>query len=277
MPKPNEPARPHVVVASIERAKRHPIVVVVGTLVGLLLFLTATGDLYGRISSAVHDWRNPYDKDYTQLAELDLGLTPAYLEDWLGKARRSFDVCGEMRCPAGAQGHSVIMNMYQSELVAVRAMFVDSSLQWYAVTVLSNELEPQMTWLDHDLGRLGRATYAEALDVPGVEPTDVDMFLGPQSSAYVEVVAAGAAADYRGLLLASAPIGWSGAGSFDRESADAVARLNEASYDAEVAGPFRSKSRPNTFGEFIDDRGVVSTLARDAEFDRLLLYRFTAL
>ena len=76
--------------------------------------------------------------------------------------------------------------------------------------------------------------------------------------------------------LASAPSGWSGAGSFDREAASAVAQLNDASYDADVAEPFRSNSRPNTFGEFVDDGGVVSGLARDAELDQVFLDQFTS-
>jgi hypothetical protein len=275
MPEPREPAR-SVVVTAIERAKRHPIVIVVGTVVGLLIFLTTVGDLYGRMSDVVHDWRNPYDEDYKQLAELDLGVTPDYLDEWLGKPRRSVELCRELSCPPEAEDQTLIMNMYESKLVTVRAIFVDSGLEWYAVTLLSDELEPPMTWLDHNLGTLGRVTYAEALEVPGVEPTDVDMFLGPQSSAYVEILAAGAAADYRGLILASAPTGWSGAGSFDRESAEAVMQLNEATYDAGVAGPFRSKSRPNTFGEFVDDGGIVSVLAGEAELARALLYLFTS-
>jgi hypothetical protein len=170
---------------------------------------------------------------------------------------------------------AVTISMYESDLVAVRALYVESSLDWYAVTLLNDELEPPMTWLGHELGAQGRVTYSEALKVPDVEPTDVDMFLGPQSSAYVEIVAAGAPADYRGLLLASAPTGWSGEGSFDRESAEAIVQLNEAPYDSQVAEPFRSNSRPNTFGEFLDDGGIVSQLARAAEFNRVLLFTFT--
>ena len=94
-----------------------------------------------------------------------------------------------------------------------------------------------------------------------------------QSSAYVEVVAAGAAADHRGLILASDPIGWSA--PFDRGSADGVLPLNEAPFDAEVARRFRSESWPNTFGEFVDDGTVASLIGRDAEFDRVLLYTVT--
>lgn len=181
-------------------------------------------------------------------------------------------------CPPDVDNQSVIMNIYEpgSDLFEVRAIFVDSSLEWYAVTLLSDELKPQIEWLDHDLGDLGRVTFAEALEVPGVEPTDVDVFLGPQSRAYVEIVAAGAPAGYRGLILGSAPTGWSGESSFDVESATVLTQLNEGSYDAEVAEPFRSHSRPNTFGEFVDDGGLVSTLARDAEFNRVLLYVFTS-
>jgi hypothetical protein len=277
MPAPQESGRSNVVVSAIERAKRHPVVVVVVALVGLLLFLTTVGDLYGRISGVVNDLRNPHEEDYKRLAELDLGVTPGYLEEWLGKAQRSVNACQMVSCPPEAAGQTLTLSMYESDFVAVRALFVDSSLKWYAITLLSDELEPPMTWLDHDLGTLGKVTYADAFGVPGIEPTDVDMFLGPQSSAYVEIVAAGAPGNYRGLLLGFAPTGRDGPGSFDLESADIVLQLNETSFDAEIARPFRSRSYPNTFGEFVDDGEVVSKLAGNAEFHRVLLYSFTSL
>jgi hypothetical protein len=53
--------------------------------------------------------------------------------------------------------------------------------------------------------------------------------------------------------------------------------MNDAPYDPAVAGPFRSASQPNTYGEFLDDGGIVSVLAGDPGFDRALLYVFTSL
>jgi hypothetical protein len=264
------------VVSAIEGVKRHWVVAVLVALGGTTVFMSQVVDVAGEVSGVVHDWRNPHEEDYQRLAELDLGVTPDYLEDWLGEARRSADLCKEMPCPAAAESAALTMNLYESELVAVRAIFEGSSLKWYAVTLLSDELKPPITWLGHDLGTLGKATYAEALNAPGVEPTDVNMFLGPQSSAYVEVVAAGAPADYRGLILASAPTGWSGKEAFDYEAAQQITRLNDAAYDSSVAMSFRSSSRPNTFGEFVDDGELVSMLARDTEQDRAFLYMFTS-
>jgi hypothetical protein len=266
----------NVVTRTVERIKQHPVVAAIAALVALFAFFNTVAELYERFSSTAQELINPHEEDYKKLAELDLGVTPAYLKEWLGEPRRSSDLCLELPCPPDVDDQAVTISMYESDLVAVRALYVGPSLDWYAVTLLSDELRPQMTWLGHELGSQGEVTYSDALQVPGVEPTDVDMFLGPQASSYVEIVAVGAPADYRGLLLASAPTGWSGAGSFDRESADAVTPLNEAPYDSHAAEPFRSNSRPNTFGEFLDDGGIVSQLARDAEFNRVLLFTFTA-
>jgi hypothetical protein len=274
-PEPEGPARQHPVARTIDRAKRHPVVLVVTTVVAVLVFFGTVSDVFGRISGAVTGVANPHQQDYERLARIDLGVTPQYVEGLLGSARRSVDLCRELPCPPEAESLGLTMNLYQSEFVAVRALFAGSSLEWYTITLLSDELSPPMKWLDHNLGALGDVTYAQALGVPKVEPTDVDVFLGPQSTAYVEVVASGAPADYRGLILANAPDGWA-KGEFDRDAAEAVQQLDEAPYDAAVASRFRSASQPNTFGQFVDDGGVLAGLASDAEFDRVLLYTSTS-
>jgi hypothetical protein len=275
MPEPAGPDRPHLVARVVDRAKRHPVVLALTTLVAVLVFLGTVGDLYGRISGGVSGALNPHRQEYERLARIDLGVTPQYLAQVLGPARRSADLCREIPCPPEAATRNPTMEVYESELATVQALFVDSSLEWYAVTLLSDQLNPPMEWLGHDLGALGDVTYAQALEVPGVEPTDVDVFLGPRSAAYVEVVAAGATADHRGLILANAPEAGP-AGAFERDAADAVERLNDAPYDPAVAAPFRSRSQPDTFGEFVDDGGAVSVLVRDAEFTRVLLYTFAS-
>ena len=271
MSEPEGPARPHVVARTIDHAKRHPVVLAVSTLVAVLLFLGTVGDLYGRISGAVGGRLNPHQQEYERLAHIDLGVTPQFLEGRLGTPRRSVDLCREIRCPPEAAGQTFTMNLYRSDVVAVRALFAGSSLEWYTITVLSDDVQPPVRWLGHDLGALGEVTFAQALEVAEVEPTDVQMHLGPQSSAYVEVVSGGAMADYRGLVLASAPDGWPRA-EFDRESAKAFDPGEDAPYDPQVAAPFRSASQPDTFGEFVDGGGVVSVLAREASFTQVLLH-----
>ena len=274
-PEPGGPARQHPVARAIDGAKRHPVVLIATTVVAVLVFFGTVSDVFGQVTGAVTGAVNPHQQDYEHLEQIELGVTQQYLAERLGTARRSIDLCKEIPCPPEATGRTLTMNLYQSEFVAVRALFEDSGLEWFAITLLSDDLNPPMKWLGHDLGALGDVTFAQALEAAEEEPTDVDMFLGPQSTAYVEVVAAGAPGDYRGLLLASAPDGWSG--DFERDAADAVERMNDAPYDPAVAGPFRSASQPNTYGEFLDDGGVVSVLARDPEFDRVLLYVFTSL
>lgn len=273
-PEPGGPARQHPVARAIDRAKRHPVVLVATTVVAVLVFFGTVGDVFGRISGAVTGVVDPHQQEYEHLAQIELGVTPQYLEERLGTARRSVDLCKEIPCPPEAEGQPLTMNLYQSESVAVRAIFVDSSLEWFAITLLTDDLSPPVNWLGHDLGALGEVTFAQALDVAKVEPTDVDMFLGPQSSAYVEVVAAGAPADYRGLVLACAPDGLPD--DFERDAAEAVEQLNDAPYDPGVAEPFRAASQPDTYGEFVDGGGVLAELARDPEFDRVLLYVFTS-
>lgn len=274
-PEPGGPSRPHPVTRAIDSAKRHPVVLIATTVLAVLVFFGTVSDVFGRVTGAVTGVVNPHEQVYEHLEQVELGVTPQYLAERLGTARRSIDLCEEIPCPPEVTGQTLTMNLYQSEFVAVRALFSDSGLEWFAITLLSDDVNPPMTWLGHDLGALGDVTFAQALEAAEVEPTDVDMFLGPQSTAYVEVVTAGAPGDYRGLLLASAPEGWSD--DFERDAADAVERMNDAPYDPAVAGPFRSASQPNTYGEFLDDGGVVSVLARDPEFDRVLLYMFTSL
>lgn len=274
-PEPDGSARPHPVAKAIDRAKRHPVVLVVTTVVAVLVFFGTVSDVFGRISGAVTGVVNPHQHDYERLARIDLGVTPEYLDGVLGSARRSVDLCRELSCPPEAESLGLTMNLYQSDFVAVRALFAGSSLEWYTVTLRSDDLSPSLKWLDHNLGALGDVTYAQALDVPKVEPTDVDVFLGPRSTAYVEVFAGGAPSHYRGVILANAPDGWA-KGAFDREAAEAVEQRDDAPYDSAVASRFRSRSQPNTFGQFVDDGGVLANLAGDAEFDRELLYTFTS-
>jgi hypothetical protein len=274
-PEPEGPPRPHAAARAIDRAKRHPVVLVATTVVAVLVFFGTVSDVFGRISGAVTGVVNPHQQDYERLARIDLGVTPEYLEGVLGSARRSVELCRELSCPPEAESLGLTMRLYQSDFVAVRALFAGSSLEWYTVTLRSDDLNPPMKWLDHNLGALGDVTYAQALEVPEVEPTDVDMFLGARSAAYVEVFAGGAPSHYRGLILAHAPDGWA-TGAFDREAAWAVQQQGDAPYDPAVASRFRSASQPNTFGQFVDDGGVLAGLAGDAEFDRDLLYTFTS-
>src|SRR4029453_9017880 len=107
----------------------------------------------------------------------------------------------------------------------------------YTVTLMDQSLTPPINWLDHELGELGRVTFAEALDVVGtVQPTDVAVFMGPKSSAYTEVVAAGGPGRDRGLLPPWAPDGY-GAGdlTFDVGAADQLAEASNREAPGESA------------------------------------------
>jgi hypothetical protein len=138
-----------------------------------------------------------------------------------------------------------------------------------------------MEWLDYDLGRLGKVTIAEALAAAdSVEPTDTAIFMGPQATAYADVVSVGAPGRYRGLLLAWAPDGFGGPEMvFDLDSGRALveAEINGQRPDPAVLATFRSGTTPNTFGEFRDDGGYIGNLVREANDLILLLFVGTEL
>lgn len=262
----------------VQRARKRPIVVLVATLVTVVAAVGTVGGgaswAYGRL----HDLFNPHAQDYQNLAALEPGLSRAFVEDRFGKPRKTTLLCATGICPPQIQQVNPTVSRYGSNAVALQAVYVRGTLEWYAVTLLSGDVEPPMTWLDHDLGKLGRTTYREAFAVPQIQPTDTDMFLGPQSTAYVELFAGGAPAHYEGLFLGSAPSGL-GDVEFDRSAAEDMERLNDRSdsndhaFDAMASDRFRSHSEPNTYGRFVDS-GPMAKLFEDAQFTRTLLYTF---
>jgi hypothetical protein len=204
---------------------------------------------------------NPHAAEYAALETLDLDTRLEFFEDNFGTAKSVFDLCSEaLVCPEDG-GDELRMYIHETDDLAIRAVFDDEQLEMYAVTLMSDTLSPAMNWLDWDLGDLGQVTFDEALDTVETiqEPTDYEIFLGPQATAYAEVVAAGAPANYRGLLLGWAPDGYAAEGmAFDLDSAHAGLD------DLGVLAEFRSGTKPNTFGEFRDDGGAVGNLLHEA-------------
>lgn len=260
----------------VARAKRHPVIVVIGVLVAVITVLAKLSQgiaLGGDALDALDNWRHPYAREYAKLAAIDLGMSRPTIDEKLGTSTRLVDVCAEaaplcVHAPAG----DLELAYYESEQRTVRALFDEGTLRMYAVTLTStSDFALPMRWLGHELGNLGEADYQQALAPTAVAPTDAAVFMGPQSSAYVEIVAAGAPADYRGLLLANLPSG-RGDLAFDAQAGRALVRDDIAggAFDRSVHEQFRSGSVPNTFGEFRDDGGWISALVANGRADQLI-------
>jgi hypothetical protein len=259
---------------AIESAKRHPVVVVVCAVVAVAGFVFTVADQPTRASGR----SNAHGEEYAALDSLDLDTTPQFLEDNFGRAQKSIDLCRYRPCPPPVR-NSLRMYIYKSRDFAVRAVFEDQSLELYAVTVMSPELAPRMKWLGYDLGKLGEATSRQALlAADNIGPTDIAVFMGPNSAAYADVVSVGAPGHYRGLFLAWAPDGNGGPKlSFALDAAQrlAIAQATGAPMRPRLVARFRSGTTPNTFGQFRDDGGYVGTLAQDADKLISLLYEGT--
>ncbi|PJJ56952.1 hypothetical protein CLV56_1170 [Mumia flava] len=262
------------IVRVIERVKAHPVRVVIVAVVGTIGFVWLAVDLGARTYDAIDGWLHPHSEQYAELAQLDLDSRLSYLEGEMGTAKQVVDLCADqvVDCPRGAP--PLLMYVHESDDLVVRSVFEKDSLELYAVTRVSDRLAPPMRWLDWDLGDLGDVTFAEATEAPGVEPTSAWVWMGPRGSAYAEVVTAGAAGRYRGLLLGWARDGYGGPdAAFDVESANELQTQSLAGepYDTRTLAAFRAGTTPNTWGEFRDDGGTVGGLAHDAEQVMLLL------
>jgi hypothetical protein len=262
------------------RVRRHPVVAVVGLVLAPVIFLSSATGAVSWLYGSVRDVVDPHREEIAALDALDLDTRPAFFEQTFGVARESVELCAQGECP-GDPPADLRMFIHRTDDLTVRAVFEGEQLAMYLVTLASGDVSPPVRWLGYELGDLGRVTFADALaPASGVRPTDQDLFLGPQSTAYAEVVAAGAPASYRGLVLAWAPDGYGGDPlRFDGASASVADR--EIRAGAETGGAaletFRSSSTPNTWGEFRDDGGYLATLVHDAEQVRVLLYAGTEL
>ncbi len=254
----------------IDRVKAHPVVVLAVAVVGVGAFAISVENVVVWTQDRVQGITNPYAADYEALETLDLDTRLEFFEANFGTARSVYDLCDEaLECPEGEQDPP-LMYLHETDDLAVRAVFEGEQLQMYAVTLSSDKLSPEMEWLDWGLGSLGDVTFAEALEAieTVAEPTDAEIFMGPQAVAYAEVVAAGAPARYRGLLLAHAPGGYSGPGtSFDTDSGFLLAESQGTELPANpaVAERFRAATTPNTFGEFRDDGGIIGDVMNEAQ------------
>lgn len=242
------------VAGAIERLKRHPVIAVTLALVALVSFTLTVTDQFTRIRGWFAVEPNP-------LASLELDSRPAFLEQHFGVAKRAVDLCKEIACPGNAPDN-LRMYVHETNGITLRAVFQGESLELYAVTVNRADVTPEMKWLGHDLGHLGKATFSEILNrAKATTPTDTALFMGARSVAYAEVFAPGAPGHYRGLLLAWAPDGYGGQGMrFDLDSAHELREGNAA-----ALARFRSGTTPNTFGEFRDDGGYVGEMVTDAD------------
>ncbi len=263
---------------AVERIKAHPVVFAVITVVAFGAFVAEAADVFGGAADLVSDVFDPHSEEYAALATLDLDVRLEFFEDNFGVAKSVYDVCDVALCPE-PEPESLRMYVHETEDMTIRAVFDDEQLVMYAVTTMSSRLSPEMRWLGWDLGDLGKVTFAEAFDaidtVSG--PTDVAVFMGAQAIAYAEVFAGGGPSDYRGLLLAAAPDGYSPAFNTDAGFKLSEAEVQNEKADPAVVADFRSSTVPNTYGEFRDDGGYVGNWLQEASELIPLLFAGTEL
>lgn len=255
---------------SINQIKAHPMIILAVAVVGVGGFMIKAEDVFVWGRDKVETVVNPHLAEYEALQTLDLDTRLEYFESNFGTAKAVYDLCEEtLACPE-EQGGDLRMYIHETDDLAVRAVFEDEQLEMYTYTLMSDKLSPELEWLDWTLGQLGETSFAEAIDEvePVDEPTDSEIFMGPQAVAYAEVIAGGAPAQYRGMLLAHAPDGYSGPGtSFDTDAGFQIAeaQIQEQPPAPAVVERFRSSTTPNTFGEFRDDGGAVGVLLHEAQ------------
>lgn len=254
----------------LESAKKHPFIALPAAIFAVVTFVVAVVELTQRAVDSVSGIVDPHQAQYAALAGLELDSTPEYVESRIGRPQSVSDLCDEVLCPEQRPAGALKLHVYRAEHFVVRAVFEESNLEMFTVTLTTGEMHPPMSWLDYELGELGTVTFVEALaPVTTVEgPTSMVIHSGPSSAAYAEVFAFGAPARYEAFMLGWAPDGFAaGDMQWDARSAGELAALASDLGDpgnAETVAAFRSRSTPNTYGHFRDDSGYVGELFQDA-------------
>ncbi|MFT3876354.1 MAG: hypothetical protein QM708_08035 [Propioniciclava sp.] len=186
----------------------------------------------------------------------------------LGAPAWTTDACEHLDCTAKTE--PLELSVYQSQGLQIRVVTRRLRVVAFTVTALRKDVRPSVTWLDHNLGKLGQMTFADVYQVtsPPLEPTDTAVFKGPRDSIYVDIVSTGAPGDYQGLILALAP----GVVTGD-QFADywwGVLPADGGELNLEALSGFRSGTSPDTFGVYMDD-GDIATLFGEADNVQTLL------
>jgi hypothetical protein len=256
---------PPAVVRWIDRAKRHPVVVILAAVLAVATSVTTAWALLGNTADFVDDFANPHGDLYGQLDQLKLDVTPEYVDRALGPPASVMTpeaTCGD--CGA------LTLRVYPLDSDAtVRALFEGSALRLFLVTRVNTEVRPAIRWRGVARGALGETSFADASRLTedgSLPPTDASFWPGAQRINYVEVFALGAPGKYEGLILGHSSEGASDS-PFDLDGAQGVADayVETAPALSDEGVQFRDVSRPNLFGAFRDD-GPVAKLVREADF-----------
>lgn len=256
---------PPAVVRWIDRAKRHPVVVVVAAVLAVATSVTTAWALLGDTADLVDDLANPHGDLYGHVDLLKLDVTPEYVDRLLGPPVSV--MTPEATC--GGCG-ALSLRVYALEQDAtVRALFEGSAMRMFLVTRVNPEVQPTIRWRGVARGALGETSFAEAsrlTEAGSLPPTDASFWPGAQRVNYVELFALGAPGKYEGLILGHSSEGASET-AFDLDGAQDVAdAYSEAAPELSAeAVRFRDLSEPNTYGAFRDD-GPVADLVREADF-----------
>ena len=222
---------------------------------------------------------DPFQAQKEAVDSLALEQSVESVNSKLGVPKESHPLCSKISSCSQDTSREPLLNIYRDEHYTVRAVFDANGLNFFAVTMASDQFKPHIRWL-YDLGALGEFTYEEASAADGIQPTAVMIHMGPRSSAYAEIVSVGAPGHYQGLMLGWAPDGF-GNLPWDIEGAGALNTKQISSSDQQAllaaAGPFRAGSVPNTVGLFLDDGGTMSELLHDPQNAISILYAGTHL
>lgn len=154
----SESAGSPAVVRWIDRAKRHPVVVIVAAVLAVVTSLTTAWALLGDTADLVDDLANPHGDLYGQVDLLKLDVTSEYVDRALGPPASVMTpeaTCGD--CGA------LSLRVYALEKDAtVRALFEGSALRMFLVTRVNTEVRPTIRWRGVARGELGETSFAEA-------------------------------------------------------------------------------------------------------------------
>jgi hypothetical protein len=210
---------------------------------------------------------DPFQAQKEAIDSLALEQSVEFVNSKLGVPQESHPLCSKISsCRQDTSGEP-LLNIYRDEHYTVRAVFDANSLNFFTVTMESDQFKPHIRWL-YDLGALGEFTYKDASVADGIQPIGATIHLGPRSSSYAEIVSVGAPGHYQGLMLGWAPDGF-GNLPWDSKGAEALNAKQISSSDQQAllaaAGSFRAGSVPNTVGLFLDDGGTMSELVHDPQ------------
>lgn len=245
------------VVTWIEKAKNHPVILIIVSLAAILTFiLTILGQ-----AQSIYKWyfnKFTYASEYDKLEKIRLGVSPLKVNEIFGTPTSTRKLCTSeiVSCPERLKGKFRI-DFYKHKAYYLRVISNDEQVVFYSITSRNADFKPEITTIFSDkVKRLSEATFADLLP-PSDGPDQFDMFIGMSGVvAYWEVTELGRPGDYQAYYFGYSSAGYSGYEfSFDNASELQSIMYNDTidtSSKGQILDKFRSNSKPNTYGFFED-------------------------